>query len=230
MDITQFNKELGKRIAIAKTYEIKGDIQAAILKWVDISEMALNFSKSPKIDPMFKNMIINRTKGIFAHIKNLKASQFEEEIYIENSQAPQEVSDTEILPEIAQTEEPHLDEEKIDEISAIKSTSKSQHSIIEDSELKSLPKGFKEIETSDEFTIITPHDEDFVKKQRTKASENVGFKPGKQEASEEDPKPVTRVDFEQPKNGINGLICFACGYDKNTLEDKVCKNCGIELN
>ncbi|MCK4780335.1 MAG: hypothetical protein KAT57_09120 [Candidatus Lokiarchaeota archaeon] len=220
MDITNFNKELGKMIAIAKTYEIKGEIQAAIQQWIKISEMALNFSKSPKIDPLFKNMIINRTKGIFAHIKNLKENQIKEEIYIENSQVPQEVSDTEVLPEIAQTEEPHLHEEKIDEISAIKSTNKSQLSIIEDSELKNLPKGFKEIETSDEFTIITPHDEDFVKKQHAKASEKGFFKPGKQKASEEDPKPVTRVD----------LICFACGYDKNTIKDKVCKNCGIELN
>lgn len=227
MDITQFNKELGKKIAIAKTYEIKGDIQAAIQQWVEIAEIALNFSKSPKIDPIFKNMIIRRTKGILAHIKNLKESQIKEEIYIENSQAPQEISDTEVLPEIAQTEEPHLHEEKIDEISAIKSTNKSQLSIIEDSELKNLPKGFKEIETSDEFTIITPHDEDFVKKQHAKVSENV--KPVKQKASEEDPKPVTRVDFEQPKNG-NNLICFACGYDKNAIKDKVCKNCGIELN
>ncbi|TKJ18310.1 MAG: hypothetical protein CEE43_18425 [Promethearchaeota archaeon Loki_b32] len=229
MDITNFNKELGKMIAIAKTYEIKGEIQAAIQQWIKISEMALNFSKSPKIDPLFKNMIINRTKGIFAHIKNLKENQIKEEIYIQNSQVPQEVSDTEVLPEIAQTEEPHLHEEKIDEISAIKSTNKSQLSIVEDSELKNLTKGFKEIETSDEFTIITPHDEDFVKKQHAKASEKGFFKPGKQKASEEDPKPVTRVDFEQPKNG-NNLICFACGYDKNTIKDKVCKNCGIELN
>jgi len=75
MDITQFNKELGKKIAIAKTYEIKDDIQAAIQQWVEIAEIALNFSKSPKIDPIFKNMIIRRTKGILAHIKNLKESQ-----------------------------------------------------------------------------------------------------------------------------------------------------------
>ena len=220
MNITQFNKELGKKIAIAKTYEIKDDIQAAIQQWVEIAEIALNFSKSPKIDPIFKNMIIRRTKGILAHIKNLKESQIKEEIYIKNSQSPQEISDTEVLPEIAQTEEPYLHEEKIDEISAIKSTNKSQLSIIEDSELKNLPKGFKEIETSDEFTIITPHDEDFVKKQHAKASENV--KPVKQKASEEDPKPVARVDFEQ-------LVCFACGYEKNARNDKICKNCGTYL-
>ena len=229
MDITQFNKELGKKIAIAQRFEKKGDIQAAIQQWVEISEMALYFSKSSKIDIAFKNMIINRTKGIFAHIKNLKASQFKEEISMEDLEIPEEVPNQEISSQLIQNEN-HLDqEEEINEISAENSTINSKHTKVEDSEFKNLPKGFKEIKTSEDFNIITPHDEDFVEKQRAKASESEMLKPKDQQVSEEEPKQVVRLDFEQPKNGKN-LICFACGYDKNTLNDKVCKNCGIDLN
>lgn len=228
MDITQFNKELGKKISVAKTYEIKGDIKAAIRQWVEISEMALNFSKSSKIDVAFKNMIINRTKGIFTHIKTLKASQFKEEIYMEDLETPKEVPKEEISSQLIQNENQFDQEEEVNEISAIDSTINSKHTIVEDSGIKNLPKGFKEIKTSEEFRIITPHDEDFVEKQRAKAEESEMSKPKDQQVSEEVPKPEIRLDFEQPKNGKN-LICFACG-SPNDINDKICKNCGIDLN
>ena len=48
-------------------------------------------------------------------------------------------------------------------------------------------------------------------------------------AADGESPPTTMVDFEQSENGKN-LICFACGYDKNALNDKICKNCGTELN
>ena len=229
MDITQFNKELGKKISIAKSYEIKGDIKAAIQQWVEISEMALNFSKSSKLDVAFKNMIINRTKGIFAHIKNLKASQFKEEIYIEDLKTPIEVPKEEISSQRIQNENYLDQEEEVNDTSAVNSTINSKHTVVEDSKFQDLPKGFKEIKTSEDFKIITPHDEDFVEKQRAKASESEMVKPKNQQISEEETKQVIRLDFEQPKNGKD-LICFACGYDKNTLNDKVCKNCGTDLN
>ena len=229
MDITQFNKELGKRIAIAKTYEIKGDIQAAIQQWVEISEMTLNFSKSPKIDPMFKNMIINRTKGIFLHIKELKAGQLKEEVYKDDLKYLEEEPKPEISPEMVLSEDTIRQEEHVNQDSDLNPPVNNESKIIEDSEFKELPKGFKEIQTSEDFTIITPHDEDFVKKQHVIAEKSEMFKPKKQGVSEGDTQLVTSTDFEQPKNGKN-LICFACGYDKNALNDKVCKNCGTELN
>ncbi len=229
MEITQFNKELGKKIAIAQRFEKKGDIQAAIQQWVDISEMAINFSKSSKITVSFKNMIINRTKGIFVHIKNLKAHQFKEEIYTEDLETPKEGSEEEISPQIFQNEKSPSQEEELNKVSIINSTIDNQPDVIEDSDSNNLPKGFKEIQTSDEFTIITPHDDDFVKKQLAKAKEIEIFKPKKQEISEGDTQPVISIDFEQPINGKN-LICFACGYDKNALNDKICKNCGTDLN
>lgn len=229
MDIIQFNKELGKKIAIAQRFEKKGDIQTAIQQWVDISQMALNFSKSPKISASFKNMIINRTKGIFAHIRNLKANLFKEEISTEDTETPEEVLVEEIQPQLFQKEKFPSHEKELDEHQVINSSNNNKPKIIEDSDLKSLPKGFKEIKTTQEFKIITPHDKDFVNKQYTKAEELDMFKLKKQEISEEDPQPTTSIDFEELQNSKN-LICFACGYDKNTLNDKKCKNCGTDLN
>jgi len=228
MDITEFNKELGKKIAIAQRFEKKGDIQAAIQQWVDISEMALNFSKSPKINAYFKNMIINRTKGIFAHIRELKASQFKEEIYIEDLEPLQETTEEETSSQIFQKEESLPEEEKLESVSALNSTIDNQPNIIEDSDIKNLPKGFKEIKPSEEFKIITPHDKDFVEKQRVKAEQAEMFKVKKQEISEGATLPTKKIDSEQPKNGEN-LICFACG-SPNDINDKICKNCGTDLN
>ncbi|MFX1500837.1 MAG: hypothetical protein ACFFDH_07735 [Promethearchaeota archaeon] len=229
MDITEFNKELGKKIAIAQRFEKKGDIQAAIQEWVDISQMALNFSKSPKISTSFKNMIINRTKGIFAHIKNLKASQLKEKISTIDLGTSEEGLIEEIPLQISQNEKFRSQEQELDKHQVINAVSNNEPKIIEDSELKNLPKGFKEIKATEKFTIITPHDKDFVKKQYTKAKEINMLKPKKQEISDEDLRPTSNIDFGEIQSGKN-LICFACGYDKNTLKDKKCNNCGTDLN
>ncbi len=229
MDITQFNKELGIKIAIAKRFEKKGDIKAAIQEWIDISEMALNFSKSPKIDASFKNMIINRTKGIFIHIKELKAGQIKEQITREELEYIEEEPSPEISQEKVLGMDTIMQEKQVNQNSILNSTVNSESKIIEDSEFKDIPKGFKEIQPSEDFRIITPHDKDFVEKQRGKAEESVMFGPKKQAPSEKVTKPADRIDLEQPKDG-KSLICFACGYDKNELNDKVCKNCGTELN
>ena len=108
-------------------------------------------------------------------------------------------------------------------------TANSPSKVIESSEFKDLPIGFKEIQTSKDYTIITPHDEDYVKKQRDIAEQKDYLKSMKQMPSEGDVEPSDRLDFEQPKDG-KSLICFACGHDKNAPDAKVCKNCGTELN
>lgn len=221
MDITQFNKELGIRIAKAKRFEKNDDIKAAIQLWLEISEMTLKYSKSRNIDASFRIMLINRTKSIFKHIENLKMDQAKEEVYIENITSQDEFPQSEVSSEIIQGERANLQEQEVREKTHLNSTISSNHKIIEDSEFKHLPKGFKEIEASKDFKIIAPHDENFVKK-RIEISK-------KQKTPGEDPIPQERRDFEEPKNGKN-LICFACGYDKNSFKDKICKNCGTKLN
>jgi len=229
MDITQFNKELATKIAIAKRFEKKGDIQAAIQEWMEISEMAINFSKSPKLDVSFKNMIITRTQGIFLHIKELKASRIHEEIYDYDLEYLEEEPESEISAESKITKDIFIQEEQANQKPVMDSTEIKKPKVIEDTEFKDIPKGFKEIRASEDFTIITPHDEEFVKKQRAIAEESDYFKSIEQITSEEGVEQSDRTDFEQPKEG-KSLICFACGHDKNAPNAKVCENCGTKLN
>ena len=120
-------------------------------------------------------------------------------------------------------------EEQVNQKTIMDSTEIKKTEVIKDSEFKDIPKGFKEIQASEEFTIITPHDENFVKKQRAITEESDYLKSLKQSPSEQDAEPTDRIDFEQPKDG-KSLICFACGHDKNAPNAKVCKNCGTKLN
>ncbi|MFW9818134.1 MAG: hypothetical protein ACFFE5_00875 [Candidatus Thorarchaeota archaeon] len=226
MDITQFNKELANRIATAKRYEKSGDIKQAVKVWLEISEMAISLSKNPKLDASFRNMLMNRTKGIFKHVRFLKSDQLEEELYIDSSDPSRKVSEIEESHELIQSEDQYIEESDQETISS--SNSGRSTTIIEDSDLKNLPKGFKEIETSEDFEIITPHDKDFVKKQFDKALNSEFYKKKAQEDSKEDSIEEERTDFEQPKDG-KYKICFACGYDKLSVKDKVCKNCGTNL-
>jgi hypothetical protein len=228
MDITQFNKELASRIATAKRYEKSGDIKLAVKIWLEISEMTIRLSKNPKLDASFRNMLMNRTKGIFEHVRILKSDQLEEELYYDTSEPLPEVPKMEPSPETVYSES---EDDNIEEGEQAKSSSsdfESDLKIIDDSDLKNLPKGFKEIETSEDFEIITPHDKDFVTKQLDKALNSDFHKNNIQKESEEGSTKEDRVDFEQPKDG-KAKICFACGYDKLSVRDKVCKNCGTKL-
>ena len=85
MDITKFNKELKTRVSLARSYERRNEIDSAIKLWLEISEMALKFSKSRNIDARYKNMLLNRTKGIIEHIKSLKAGQYEKALFEDES-------------------------------------------------------------------------------------------------------------------------------------------------
>jgi hypothetical protein len=229
MNINKFNKELAIKIATAKGYEKSGDKKSAIKIWLEISEMTISLSKNPKLGASFRNMLMNRIKGIFQHIKILKSEKLEEELSAEKLVAPQQTSHEERSFETIQREKEEFQEQKRSQRSVSSPKSNSSQKIIEDSDLKQLPKGFKEIESSEDFEIITPHDKDFVQKQLDKALGSDHFKLKTQEGSKNDYKTQDRLDFDQPKEGKN-KICFACGYDKNLIKDKVCKNCGINLD
>ncbi|MFX1420590.1 MAG: hypothetical protein ACFE9N_16965, partial [Promethearchaeota archaeon] len=224
----RFNKELANKIATAKRYENSGDIKFAIKLWLEISEMTIKLSKNIKLDSSFRNMLMNRTKGIFEHIKILKSGQIKDVLYRERNQSPQEIDYIEYPTDDIQSENSKLKERESSKITAEISNSSDNQKIIEDSDLKNLPKGFKEIETSDDFEIITPHDKDFVKKQLDKALDSDYFKLKKQGGSEESSEKQKRLDFEYSEDGKN-KICFACGYDKNSISDKICRNCGTNL-
>ena len=228
MDIATFNKELGTKIARAKGLERTENIKAAIKLWLDISEMALRFSKSRNLDASFKNMIINRTQGIFTHVKNLKASQDKDEKIIDEVLSQEEIPLLEHPLEIEKNEKSAFSKPEKQETNHLNSTI-SSHKIVENSEFEKIPKGFKEIQVPEEFKIITPHDNNYVKK-RLSQVEKTGYSTPKKEGSKGDRLQPSedRIEFDQPEDG-NNLICFACGYE-NPLSLKICKNCGTKLS
>ncbi|UCC21060.1 MAG: hypothetical protein JSV62_07225 [Promethearchaeota archaeon] len=229
MDITRFNKELANKITTAKRHEKSGDFKLAVKLWLEISEMAIKLSKNQELEASFRNMLMNRVKGIFEHIKILKSGGRVDKQYIEKVHSPQEIDYIDYSVEDIQSENVSLQAQESSEIMAESSNNGGNLKIIENDNLKNLPKGFKEIETSEDFEIITPHDKDFLKKQLDKALDSDYFKKGKEEGSRENSETQEKLDFEKPKD-LNIRICFACGYDKNLIKDKSCRNCGTNLD
>ncbi len=230
MDITKFNKNLAEKVAKANAYEKNNRIQDAIDTWVEISEMALNASKTPNLDFSYRSMIIKKAQQIIEHIKDLK------------TKIQREIEPSSLLDEGAFDEKPFLETDSSETIiyeeieqKSPKATSTSKEinneeilkkdneiKIVKNSEFENIPKGFKEIETSEDFKIITPHDKDYVEKILKQDIDMSIFKHDKQNSQSQQ-----RIELKQPKDDKD-IICFACGTisPSNT---KICPSCGTEL-
>lgn len=209
MDVEKFNNELKNKVALAKSYERRNEIASAIKTWLEVSEMTLKFSKSRNIDATYKNMLINRTKGILAHVKNLKVGQIEKPLLDEEIYIPEEDIQEDLNAEM-------------EEMKPTRSVINDDNEDVEESDFKTIPTGFKEIQPKD-FKIITPHDDDYVKKHINQVQDSDISKQQNESQSKDE-----RFDFEHEDN--KDLICFACGYDKNPKNAKTCKSCGTKLN
>ena len=118
MDIAKFNKELGTKIAMAKSYEKHDNSEVAIKLWIEISEMTINASKDPTIETPFRHMLITRTEQIFEHIRSLKTPKevqfIEEEIIptkedIQIQEATEDTNDITPKSDVSQTDLPSPD-------------------------------------------------------------------------------------------------------------------------
>jgi len=230
MDITKFNKNLAEKVAQANAYEKTNRIQDAIDSWVEISEMALNASKTPNLDFSYRSMIIKKAQQIIQHIKELKAtiqkiidpsSLLDDGTFDEEPFHEADSSETIIYEE---TEQKFHETTSISKEISNKESSKKDNGvkIVESSEFKDLPKGFKEIETSEDFKIITPHDKDYVEKIIKQDIDMSIFKHDKQNS-----QPQQRIDLERPKDDKKS-VCFACGTISPS-DTKICPICGTEL-
>ncbi len=230
MDITKFNKNLAEKVAKANAYEKNNRIQDAIDSWVEISEMALKASKTPNLDFSYRSMIIKKAQQIIEHIKELKVKiqksiepsslliddAFDEESFHETD------SSEEIIYEEMEQKSPKTASTSKDINNSDILEKDNETKIVEDSEFKNLPKGFKEIEVSKDFEIVTPHDKDYVEKITKQDVDMSIFKHDKQNS-----QPQRHIELEQPKDAKQ-IVCFACGTisPSNT---KICPNCGTEL-
>ncbi len=225
MDITKFNKELGTKIAIAKSLEKSNEITAAIKLWVEISEMTLRFSKSQNLDFSFKNMLIKKTEGLIQHIKNLKSGKIIEDISGEEIEPKvEETPDQEIIDAVS-SEKSYSEDFLTDDEEVSKEIESKDVKFIEDSELKNLPDGFKEIQPKKGFKIITPHDNNYVKKVLKKDIDMSIFTPKKGENGQTQNQ--GKIELEQPKDN-NKVICFACGAEL-PAKTKICPDCGTTI-
>ena len=224
MDIAKFNKELGTKIAMAKSFEKHDNSEVAIKLWIEISEMTINASKDPSLEAPFRHMLITRTEQIFEHIKSLKAPkevQFIEEEPIPLEDDIQIRESTENINEI----KPESDVIQTD----LPSSEKTSSSFLKDDDWfekediylsSNKPKGFEEITASKDFKILTPHDPEYVNKAK-KASEEMDMSVIK--------KPEEESADQDGNSDSDKVICFARGalLPPNT---KVCKDCGTKLS
>ncbi|MHA1461157.1 MAG: hypothetical protein ACTSO8_06705 [Promethearchaeota archaeon] len=228
MDIAKFNQELSYKVAKANGLEKHKRFQEAIDLWLDISEMALNVSKTPNIKVYYKSMLIEKTKQIINHIKDLKSKLY--------GQKGREQRSKPVLIPSSEFSELKPKEERIEdgiELAPSETPESSTFSndiktpgeideakIIENSEIKNLPIGFEEIETSEDFTIITPHDKDHVTKMLSQDHDMSIF-------THKELKAQNQKDPEPPLDKTK-IICFACGSEIPS-HSKACPTCKTEI-
>jgi hypothetical protein len=227
MDIAKFNQELSYKVAKANGLEKHKRYQEAIDLWLDISEMALNASKAPKIEVYYKSMLIEKTKQIINHIKDLKAKLYAQKGRTQPELIPQaktteSKTKEEIIEDVFEQTQSESTENSISSDESELPEDIDQVKIIRDSDIINLPIGFKEIEAPKDFTIITPHDKDHVQKMLSQDHDISVF-------TNKDKEMKTKNHME-PTHSLDKtkIICFACGTEI-PANSKVCSTCGTEI-
>ncbi len=230
MDIAQFNKELSYKVAKANGLEKIQKYQEAVDLWLDISDMTLKISKTPNLQFSYKSMLIDKTKQMIEHIKNLKQkliSQRRVEQRIVQKPIQQNiVSETDSEPIISETKvesaPSSISENLNDSEVNIPPDDIKEINVVKDSDIENLPIGFKEIEPTEDFKIITPHDKDYVSKL---ISQDHSLDSSKQEKKD---LPLPKKIEPDPPIDSSNIICFACGSEISSKAKK-CPSCGTDL-
>ncbi|TFG17112.1 MAG: zinc ribbon domain-containing protein [Promethearchaeota archaeon] len=230
MDISKFNQELAYKVAKANGLEKHQRVEEAIKIWIEITEMVIKMSKLPKLDFSFRSMLIEKTEQIIKHIKDLK--QISSRSIKNQSQEPVIKSPTKSTENLIEKVPSKNNESKIklspsihkQNSHEISQTEKKTMKFIESDDIKNIPKGFKEIETSNDFTIITPHDKEYVEKILSQDIDMSIFKHQKS-----DIESITEQRAQNDRDNTDKLVCFACGIEV-PLGTKNCPNCGTKLS
>jgi len=230
MDIAKFNQELSYKINKANGLEKHNKVQEAVDLWLEICDMTLRVSKTPNLEFSYKSMLIDKTKQMINHIKNLKQKLISQRRVTQRTEKKpiQQSAYSEIKTEQTQNEttvksvsnsvsensnesETFTTQEDIKEVEAVKN-----------SDIENLPIGFTEIETTEEFKIITPHDKDHIK--------NIQSQDHSLDFSKREKKDLPlpkRIEPDPPIDASN-ITCFACGSEISSKSSK-CPTCGTEL-
>ena len=230
MDIAKFNQELSYKINKANGLEKHNKVQEAVDLWLEICDMTLRVSKTPNLEFSYKSMLIDKTKQMINHIKNLKQKLISQRRVAQHTeQKPIRQSiDSEIKTETTQSETilnpaSNSVSENLNESEAIITPDDIEEvKVVENSDIKNLPIGFKEIETTEEFKIISPHDKDHIKKIQDQ-DHSLDFSK-KEKKNLPLPK---RIEPDSPMDASN-IICFACGSEISS-KSKKCPTCGTDM-
>ncbi|MHA1337294.1 MAG: zinc ribbon domain-containing protein [Promethearchaeota archaeon] len=215
MNISKFNKELGTKIARAKSFEKFGEIKSAIDSWLDISEMVLKKSKESTIDNHYRNMLLKKAREIMDHIKYLKAKYQQPIESISKVDKSQPITmDKEEASSIEELNNETEYDSEIDSKSKGPELQKIKRK--KDIEFKNLPEGVIPIEPPKEIKVITPYDKDYIKQRLEQAK--------KMDMSIFSSKKTSENEIGEDKI----VVCPMCGKENppGTLR---CENCGIEL-
>ncbi len=206
MNIESFNRELSKKIAVANSHEKRDELHDAINAWISISEMTLNVSKDPNIDNIYRRMLISKTEQILKHIKDLKVKLA----------IPNRVRKEEEVQDMIYVQENQ---------NKIKSNENTTHKVGENPKNKGIPEGILEIKPSNDFMILTPHEE--LDKEILKEAKKIYKLDNDESESNREDQDNDSIIIEQPEDETK-KICFACGTE-NTPNTKKCKSCNTEL-
>ena len=208
--ITDFNEKLKKLVNNAKSYENLKNYRKSIKVWIEISEFCLKFSKNPKLDVTFKNMLLMKIRNIINHVKSLRLKIAEISSELEEQRITSLISD---LPEPPSSEPEPLDS-SVDVGSIEEEIITSDQKVKFTEEDKEIPNGFKEIETQEyDFKTIIP----------------------KNRKSTEIKKPESTVHKQIDSTKIQGTNSEKSSYIKETKLKKTTRACpfcggGIEID
>lgn len=230
MDIAKFNQELSYKINKANGLEKHNKVQEAVDLWLEICDMTLRVSKTPNLEFSYKSMLIDKTKQMINHIKNLKQKLISQRRVVQRTEQEfiHQSTDSEMKPEPTQNEvilkpaSNSVSENSNESETFITQNDTKEVKVVETSDIENLPIGFKEIETTEDFKIITPHDKDHIEKIQ-KEDHSLDF--SKQEKNDL-PLPK-RIEPDPPIKKSN-IICFACGSEISS-KSKKCPTCGTDL-
>ncbi|MCK4280995.1 MAG: hypothetical protein KAX10_02685, partial [Candidatus Lokiarchaeota archaeon] len=154
--IVTFNEKLKDLIDKAKGYDNLKNYKKSIKAWIEISEFCLQFTKNPKMDITYKNMLVKKIRNIINHVKSLKLKMQQKEqriIELEEKKISALIDD---LPEPPKGEPEALDS-SVDNGTIKDDIISSDQKVKSIKDLKNFPNGFKQIKPKKfDFKTIVP--------------------------------------------------------------------------
>jgi len=204
--IVTFNEKLKDLIDKAKGYDNLKNYKKSIKAWIEISEFCLQFTKNPKMDITYKNMLVKKIRNIINHVKSLKLKMQQKEqkiIELEEEKISTLINDLPKTP----TSEPEAFDSLVDNGTIKDDIISSDQKVKSIKDLKNIPNGFKQIKPKTyDFKTIIP-------KNQSRPTVN---------SEKESPKKENKL--KKPTRS-----CPFCGGEIG-IDEKLCSHCGTPLS